>query len=204
MTSFVVKGEQHRIHGAGRQRRFHDLRQGAEPESTTLITFKDHPDRGESTWAVDGTTGWIRTPRGLFGEVQLVGGELDGARLEAQLAFPGQIKQALTNWRVGPKQPIGDRDYQVVQGTGPRNLLATLYFDSDTGLLKRLIRYSPSPVGRMPTQIDFDDYRDVGGIKFPFEYKFLWLDGRFTAKITDVKTNVPIDAAVFGRPTARR
>ena len=71
-------------------------------------------------------------------------------------------------------------------------------------MLKRLIRYSPSPVGRMPTQIDFDDYRDVGVIKFPFEYKFLWLDGRFTAKITDVKTNVPIDAAVFGRPTARR
>ena len=53
----------------------------------------------------------------------------------------------------------------------------------------------------MPTQIDYADYRDVGGIKFPFEYKFLWLDGRFTAKITDVKTNVAIDAALFGKPS---
>jgi photosynthetic reaction center cytochrome c subunit len=176
----------------------------APNQKATIIKFKDHPDRGESTWAVNGTSGWMKTPRGLFTEVELVGGELDGARLEAQLAFPGQIKQALTNWRVGPKQPIGDHDYLVVQGTGPRNLLATLYFDEQTGLLVRLIRYSPSPVGRMPTQIDFGDYRDVGGIKFPFEYKFLWLDGRFTAKISDVKTNVPIDAALFGRPSARR
>ena len=176
----------------------------APNQKATIIKFKDHPDRGESTWAVNGTSGWMKTPRGLFSEVELVGGELDGARLEAQMAFPGQIKQVLTNWRVGPKQPIGDHDYVVVQGTGPRNLLATLYFDEQTGLLVRLIRYSPSPVGRMPTQIDFGDYRDVGGIKFPFEYKFLWLDGRFTAKISDVKTNVAIDAAVFGRPSARK
>jgi photosynthetic reaction center cytochrome c subunit len=173
-------------------------------QKTTLITFKDHPDRGESTWAFSGPAAWIKTPRGLLGEYELVGGELDGARLEAQMSFPGQIKQALTNWRVGPKQPIGDRDFQVVQGTGPRNFLATLYFDPQTGLLARLIRYSPSPVGRMPTQIDYADYRDVGGIKFPFEYKFLWLDGRYTAKITDVKTNVAIDPAIFGRPSARR
>jgi hypothetical protein len=203
MTSVVIKGNSIGYMGLGGQGDFTIYAKTPNQKATT-ITFKDHPDRGESTWAVDGTSGWMRTPRGLFSEVQLVGGELDGARLEAQLAFPGQIKTALTNWRVGPKQPIGDRDYQVVQGTGPRNLLATLYFDPETGLLKRLIRYSPSPVGRMPTQIDFDDYRDVGGIKFPFEYRFLWLDGRFTAKITDVKTNVPIDAAVFGRPTARR
>ena len=41
----------------------------------------------------------------------------------------------------------------------------------------------------MLTQIDFDDYRDVNGVKFPFEYNFYWLDGRFTAKIKDIKIN---------------
>jgi hypothetical protein len=58
-------------------------------------------------------------------------------------------------------------------------------------------------VGRVPTQIDYLDYRDVGGIKFPFEYQFSWLDGRYTAKIKDVKTNVAIDAARFGRPASK-
>ena len=203
LTSFVATGASVGYMGLGGNGGF-TIYAKSPNQKTTLITFKDHPDRGESTWAFSGPTGWIKTPRGLLGEYELTGGELDGARLEAQLSFPGQIKQALTNWRVGAKQPIGDRDYQVVQGTGPRNFLATLYFDPQTGLLARLIRYSPSPVGRMPTQIDYSDYRDVGGIKFPFEYKFLWLDGRYTAKISDVKTNVAIDAALFGKPSARQ
>jgi photosynthetic reaction center cytochrome c subunit len=203
LTSLVVNGASVGYMGLGGNGDF-TIYAKAPNQRTTLITFKDHPDRGESTWAFGGNTGWIKTPRGLLGEYELVGGELDGARLEAQLAFPGQIKQVLTNWKVGAKQSIGDRDFQVVQGSGPRNLLATLYFDTQTGLLARLIRYAPSPVGRMPTQIDYGDYRDVGGIKFPFEYKFLWLDGRFTAKINDVKTNVPIDAAIFGKPSGRK
>ena len=52
----------------------------------------------------------------------------------------------------------------------------------------------------MLTQIDYADYRDVAGMKFPFELKFSWLDGRYTAKIADIKVNVPIDEAMFGRP----
>jgi len=43
----------------------------------------------------------------------------------------------------------------------------------------------------------------VGGVKFPFEYKFTWLDGRYTAKLSEVKTNVPVDAAKFSKPSAR-
>jgi hypothetical protein len=82
--------------------------------------------------------------------------------------------------------------------------MGTLYFDPDTGLLRRLVRYGPSPVGRVIVQIDYTDYRDVNGIKFPFEYKFSWLDGRYTAKLTDIKTNVAIDAAKFGKPSAMR
>jgi hypothetical protein len=45
------------------------------------------------------------------------------------------------------------------------------------------------------------DYREVGGVKYPFEYKFSWLDGRYAAKLSDVKVNVQIDAARFGRPS---
>ena len=133
----------------------------------------------------------------------LTGNALEGARLDAQLAFPAQIKQALTNWRGAALRSVGDRDFVVVQGSGPRGFLATLYFDPKTGLLARLVRYGPSPIGRMPTQIDYSDYRDVNGVKFPFEYKFLWLDGRYTAKLSKVETNGAIDAARFGRPTGK-
>jgi hypothetical protein len=199
ITSFVATGSSLGYGEFGGDAEF-TIFAKAPNQRTTLITFKEHPDRGDSIWAFDGRTGWIKTPRGLLGEYELIGGELDGARLEAQMSFPGQIKQALNNWRLGQRRTIVDRDYNIVQGTGPRGLLATLYFDPQSGLLTRMVRYGPSPVGRVPTQIDYSDYRDVGGVKFPFEYRFSWLDGRYTAKLKDVKTNVAIDAAKFGRP----
>ncbi len=201
LTSFVAIGNALGYGDLGGNSQF-TLFAKAPNQRATLITYKDS-ERPASSWSFDGRTGWIKTPRGLLGEYELIGSELDGARLEAQLAFPGQIKQALANWRGSATRSIGDRDFVVVQGSGPRGFLATLYFDPKSGLLSRLVRYGPSPIGRMPTQIDYADYRDVGGIKFPFEYKFTWLDGRYTAKLSEVKTNVAIDATKFGKPSAK-
>jgi hypothetical protein len=135
------------------------------------------------------------------------------------LSFPGQIKQILTNLRTGPPTTIADlpapssqsalqggvapeRTYvvDVVQGAGPRGLLVTLYFDRETGLLVRELRHGNSPIGRIPTQIDFADYRDVNGIKLPFQITFAWLDGRDSIVLSQVATNVPVDATKFGRP----
>ena len=64
----------------------------------------------------------------------------------------------------------------------------------------RLVRYANSPLGRMPTQIDYADYREVSGVKLPFRWKVTWLDGLETLKLSEVQPNVPIDAAKFARP----
>jgi photosynthetic reaction center cytochrome c subunit len=79
-----------------------------------------------------------------------------------------------------------------------------LYFDQESGLLLRVVRYGKSPIGRVPTQVDYSDYRDIGGIKLPFHMIFAWLGGRDAIQLTDVQTNVPIDAAKFGRPAAAK
>jgi hypothetical protein len=171
----------------------------APDKRMTQIFYPDHPERPASVWAFGGRTGWIRTPRALLPEYELTGQELDGQRFDAELAFPARIKQSLTNWRVGSMRSIDDREYRVVQGDGPRGFLATLYFDRDSGLLSRVVRYGSSPIGHVLTQIDYADYREVAGIKFPFELKVSWLDGRFTAKLTNVQVNAPIDDKVFAR-----
>jgi photosynthetic reaction center cytochrome c subunit len=202
LTSYILNGESIGYEGLGGNGTF-TVYAKAPDEKTTQISFMEHPERGTSSWTFNGKVGWMQVPRGLLGEYELSGGNLDGARLEAQLGFPGSIKTAITNWKTGSMESIGDKDFVVLQGSrgvGANQTLVTLYFDAKTNLLFRMIRYTASPVGRVPTQIDYSDYRDVNGIKFPFDYQFLWLDGRFNAKLNNVQINPAIDAAKFGKP----
>jgi photosynthetic reaction center cytochrome c subunit len=188
-------------------------------ERALHIQFAAETGRGDEVRAYNGKTGWMMTPLAVLTDYQLSGVELDGAMLDAELGFPGQIKQALSNLRTslpttisdlpGPSSQTAtesaggvgqDRLVNVVQGTGPRGMLATLYFDQKSGLLVRMVRYGKTQIGRVPTQIDYSDYRDVGGIKMPFHMTFAWLDGRDAIQLNDIKTNIPIDEAAFGRP----
>jgi len=191
----------------------------APDKRSTIILFKEETGRGDQLRTYDGQNGWVRTPLNVLGEFQLAGGDLDGARFDAQLSFPGQIKQVLTNLKSGPPTTINDLPapssqsslqqdvtlgqshvVEVVQGTGPRGLIVTLFFDRQTGLLLRELRFGNSPIGRVPTQIDYSDYRDVNGIKFPFHITYAWLDGRDSIVLREIKTNVAVDEKKFGRP----
>jgi photosynthetic reaction center cytochrome c subunit len=218
LKSFVGKGTSVSFGGFGGGGDV-ELVAEAPDKRATIILFKEATDRGDQIRTYDGHTGWVRTPLNVLGEFQLSGGDLDGARLDAQLSFPGQIKQVLTNLKTGPPGSITDlpaptsqaslqkdvtlgqtHDVDVVQGTGPRGLLVTLYFDRKTGLLLRELRYGNSPIGRVPTQVDFADYRDVNGIKLPFRITYAWLDGRDSIVLNDIKTNVQVSEAKFDRP----
>jgi hypothetical protein len=199
LKSLIATGHSEGYSGLGGSGVFQTFAQAPDRRGM-WINFPDHPDRGIGAWTYDGKTGWISQPRSLLGIWELTGSDLAGAKLDSVLAFPGQIKTAFPNWRVGPEDTLHDRAVFVVQGSIPGGLLGTFYFDKQTHLLTRYVRQTPSPVGRISIQQDFDDYRDVDGIKFPFKYSFLWLDGRFTAIISDVKVNVPVDAAKFTKP----
>jgi photosynthetic reaction center cytochrome c subunit len=200
VKSFVATGKSLGYEGLGGGGTF-TIYGKAPDQRTTEITFKDHPERGDAIRTYNGKTGWVKQPRAAVPEFEYQGSELNGVRLDALLAFPGQIKTVLTGLRTNSAD-IGDKDVQIVQGSGPNGIMVTLYFDKKTNLLVRLVRYSNSPAGRVPTQIDYDDYRDVNGVKFPFKYTFSWLDGRDVFQIDNVKVNVPIDEAKFGRPPA--
>ena len=167
------------------------------PAQRTLIV---HTDNGDQTTVFDGRNAWYSAPLRPIPVLSYSGAELAGMKLEAEMEFPGRIKQFLTNLKVAFPQPIGDKDYQVVQGTTAEGTLATLFFDPDTGLLTRMVRYTNSVVGRFPTMIDYADYRDVNGVKIPFRMSNSWLDGREQYELTDVQVNTPIEAAKFAKP----
>jgi hypothetical protein len=194
MTSLVAKGTSAGYGPEGT--RPIEILAKAPGQRATIIHTLD----GDNTTVFDGRAGWIAAPHKPVGVMALTGSELDGLRLEAELTFPARIKDTLGQWRAGVASEIDDKPVQVVQGARANGALATFYFDTKTGLLTRLVRYADSKVGRMPTQIDYDDYRDVGGVKLPFKIKVTWLDGLENIALTDVRINVPVDADRFAKP----
>ena len=171
----------------------------APDQRATIISYKDAPGRGDSTRVYNGRQGWMRTPLSILGEYELAGSELAGARAEALLAFPGQIKKVFTNFRTGVPSEINGKEVNAVQADGPEGIVVTLYFDSQTGLLARMVRMGRSPIGRISTQVDYDDYRDVNGVKIPYKWTSAWLDGRDLFELRGVQLNVPIGAEKFDR-----
>jgi photosynthetic reaction center cytochrome c subunit len=165
------------------------------PAQRTIIV---HALFGDSIRVFDGRSGWIASADKPMPLMPLSGGNLEGAKVEAMVAFPAQLKQAFSQWRV-TSTSIDDRDVQVLQGTNPRQPPVNLYFDQ-SGLLVRLVRFVDTAVGRVPTQIDYSDYRDVAGMKMPFKWTATWTDGQSTAELTEIQPNVAIDAAKFARP----
>jgi outer membrane lipoprotein-sorting protein len=154
---------------------------------------------GAKVSTYDGRAAWIASPDRPIALMPLTGGNLHGARVDAVLAFPAQIRQAFAPWRVGVTT-IEDRDVYVLQGTPAGQLPVNLYFDQESGLLVRMVRWNDTAVGRVPTQVDYADYRDVVGVKVPFRWITTWTNGQTTILLSDVQPNVPIDATRFGRP----
>ena len=91
---------------------------------------------------------------------------------------------------------------QVLQGTnaGSPLLPVNLYFDAKSGLLVRLLRWNQTPVGPVPTEINYEDYRDVGGVKMPFSWTVSQTYMQMTVKLNTIQPNVAVDAALFREP----
>src|SRR5215468_6028956 len=107
------------------------------PNQRTMVL---HTLDGDSTTTYDGRIAWSAVPHKPVPVLALAGSELDGVRLEAELMFPARIKDTLGSWRVSLPSEIDDKPVQVVQGSRPGGALATFYFDSQSGLLTRLVR----------------------------------------------------------------
>ncbi len=161
-----------------------------------------HTQNGDSTTVYDGRQGWIASPNNPVALLPMAAGaDSDGARLDAQLFFPEEVGQALNQWRAGfPQTSVGDKDVQVVEGFAPGRTRVKLFFDLASGLLVRQLRYVRTIVGTNPYQIDYADYRDVNGMKLPYQWIVTWTNGQSTWRVTDIQADGAIPAERFAKP----
>jgi hypothetical protein len=197
ISSFVAKGTYN-----GYDTEFEDvpieIYSQAPAQRATVVHFRS----GNSITTFDGHSGWISEADKPVPLIEQSGDELDGARVDAALLFPSGIKQLRTRWQVGPAA-IEDRQVFVAEGTGGSQSPVKLFFDKASGLLVRQVRYVRVPVGRVPVQIDYDEYREVPGtgVKISFRWTATWTDGRSKTTLTEVKANVAIDVSRFAKPS---
>jgi photosynthetic reaction center cytochrome c subunit len=169
----------------------------AGPERRVSIS---HPSSGDSVTAYNGEVGWLSMPRGFH---QMTEAEQQAARIDAQLYLPARLPELYQEFQVRPGEPIDGHATYLVATKGKGLPPARLYFDQESGLLLRQIRYAETPLGNNPTQIDYADYRATDGVKISYRWTLARPNGRFTIQIDEVKQNVPVDEKLFVMPSGK-
>jgi len=165
------------------------------PEKRLSIS---HASFGESVTAFNGQAGWLSTPRGVH---PMSSSERQSARIDAQLYFSVQLRELYQEFKVLPGETIDGHATFLVTASGASTPPLRLFFDQQSGLLLRLVRYTETSLGRNPLEVDYADYRDAGGLKIPYQWTLTRTNGSFTIRITSVQQNVPIDEKLFVMPT---
>ena len=153
---------------------------------------------GQSFTAFDGTAGWMGGPGHPARDMSAA--ESEAAGLDAEFYLALRLKEIFPQLRRGRPENIGGVECETLNGNGPGRPPVRLYFDKNSGLLLRMVRYAETPVGRNATQIDYADYREMDGAKSPFRWTLSRANGRFTIQIAEARNNAVVDDARFRKP----
>jgi photosynthetic reaction center cytochrome c subunit len=165
------------------------------PNKRVSIT---HSSGGDSFTAFDGIALWIgNTGRPAS---QMSDAESRGSALDSEFYFALRLRELYPQLRRGRPEAVAGADCEVLNGTSTAYPSVQLYFDKSTGLLVRMVRYAETPLGRIPTQIDYSDYRETDGVKTPFRWTLSRATGRFTIQMATIKINQPLEDARFAKP----
>jgi hypothetical protein len=157
------------------------------------------PQAGIFQRGFDGRVGWEKNNTGVH--------DLSPEETAYLQRYPDIYKdiklgEQFTRMNVVGKPKFDGRDVYLVRANTASGKREQLYFDAETGLLVRRITSTTTPVGIIPEQIDFADYRDVEGMKVPFTIRVSAIDPTYSVirKFNEIKLNVPVDAKKFNKP----
>jgi photosynthetic reaction center cytochrome c subunit len=195
ITSRVVKGS--RI-GADGVLVPEDVYQKAPNKLLTVTSYPDITFRN----GFNGTAGWGESSKG--GVLELPGQVLEQLKNDSEFYKEIRTKELYQKLTLMGKSTIGDSEAYVIEAGSFRGSPEKLYFDIRSGLLVRRYVESETVLGRFPLQTDYEDYRDVDGIKQPFLIHWS-IPGRvWGRKVAEIKQNVAIDDQQFNPPSSRR
>jgi len=158
-----------------------------------------HLPAGDSTTAWNGHAGWLSSPGAPVHETNEA--DFEGARLDADLQLPIHLKQLFSDVKVIAAEKVRDHDAVLLLATNPGQTGLELFFDAQSGLILRQLRFSKSPLGLNPTRIDYDDFRDFDGVKVPLHVTIAHPRTKLDIQFDQITQNVPVDDAQFEAPS---
>src|SRR5262249_38698413 len=159
-----------------------------------------HRKDADSYTGFDGKSGWMSVPNRVR---PMNAQESEGASLDADLLLAIHLSSMFSKTEVAQGETIDGHATWLVVGEREGKPDVKLFFDRQSGLLLRLLRYSDSPLGLNPLQIDFADYRDADGLKIPFKWTQARPGNRFTIEVDSLQQNIAIDDAKFSPPSQK-
>jgi photosynthetic reaction center cytochrome c subunit len=160
----------------------------------------DGDSRCEYERVINAQLGWLKSGAGVQ---ELAGEQLTDQKLSFPLFEILKLKDQYASFRISASDKIDDRDVYAVSAVRFDDRLERLYFDAESGLLRRRISYLRTLVGTIPQQTDFEDYREIDGLKLPFTTRMAFADpgsAPITRKFAEIKLNVPVEESKFARP----
>ena len=127
------------------------------------------------------------------------------AQIKRDAVFYKELKtdQIYSSLTLLGKTPVRDADAYVIEAKPPDGPIEKLFFDVKTGLLVRRYTESSTPLGKLPLQTDYEDFREVDGIKQPFLIHWSFPGRVWGRKIDEIKQNVSLDDAKFNPLVSR-
>ncbi len=159
------------------------------------------PQQATIARGYNGSVGWMKTPRG---QRELRGEELEQLKRSADFYWMLKLRERSKEMSVMGKEKIGEREAYVVGAIVAPARLEKFYFDTQSGLLLRAQTLEDTILGWIPEQVDYEDYREVDGLKIPFTIRQSYVDPwvGWTRKFTEVKNNAPVDGNKFNLPAS--
>lgn len=149
----------------------------------------------------DGTVGWSDDPQDGLKEKS--GEQLAETARDADFYRPLHMEKTYTKLNVVGKESVGDRPAWVVQAGLPEGGSDKLYFDTESGLIIRAVSQQHTDQGVNAVAEDFKDYREVDGVKLPFEILQVNGQSNLTIKLGEVHHNVDLEDSEFAKPTVQ-
>ena len=127
------------------------------------------------------------------------------AQIKRDAVFYKELKteQIYSSLTLVGKTSVRDMDAYVIEAKPVDGPIEKLFFDVKTGLLVRRYTESSTPLGKLPLQTDYEDYRDIDGIKQPFLIHWSFPGRVWGRKIDEIKQNVSLDDAKFNPVVSR-